>query len=59
VYDALTCLRRIDARDGNVIHLGYDSYDSITEACDARRHVRMGYNSVGSHDMARGRREQG
>lgn len=48
VYDALDRLRRIDARDGNVIHLGYDSYDSITEARDARRHVRMGYNSVGS-----------
>ena len=37
VYDALDRLRRIDARDGNVIHLGYDSYDSITEARDARR----------------------
>ena len=48
VYDALDRLRRIDARDGNVIHLGYDSYGSITEARDARRHVRMGYNSVGS-----------
>ena len=48
VYDALDRLRRIDARDGNVIHLGYDSYDNITEARDARRHVRMGYNSVGS-----------
>ena len=47
-YDALDRLRRIDARDGNVIHLDYDSYDSITEARDARRHVRMGYNSVGS-----------
>ena len=47
-YDALDRLQRIDARDGNVIHLGYDSYDSITEARDARRHVRMGYNSVGS-----------
>ncbi|MEY8607484.1 hypothetical protein AALI25_13630, partial [Muribaculum intestinale] len=47
-YDALDRLLRIDARDGNVIHLGYDSYDSITEARDARRHVRMGYNSVGS-----------
>ncbi|MBC5623803.1 RHS repeat protein, partial [Butyricimonas sp. NSJ-56] len=47
-YDALDRLRRIDARDGNIIHLDYDSYDSITEARDARRHVRMGYNSVGS-----------
>lgn len=47
-YDALDRLRRIDARDGNVIHLDYDSYDSITEARDDRRHVRMGYNSVGS-----------
>lgn len=47
-YDALDRLLRIDARDGNVIHLGYDSYDSITEARDDRRHIRMGYNSVGS-----------
>ena len=47
-YDALDRLRRIDARDGNVIELDYDSYDSITDARDAHRHVRMGYNSVGS-----------
>ena len=47
-YDCLDRLRRIEASDGNVIELGYDSYDSITDARDAHRHVRMGYNSVGS-----------
>ena len=47
-YDALDRLCRIECRDGNVIELGYDSYDSVTEARDALRHVRMGYNSAGS-----------
>ena len=47
-YDALDRLIRVAARDGNIIELGYDSYDSITEARDDHRHVRMGYNSVGS-----------
>lgn len=46
-YDPLGRVVRIDARDGNVIHLGYDSYDGITEARDAHRHIRMGYNPVG------------
>ena len=47
-YDRLGRIREIHGSDGNVIHLGYDSYDSVTEARDAYRHIRMGYNSVGS-----------
>lgn len=47
-YDALGRATRVYAHDGNTVELGYDAYDSVTEARDAHRHVRMTYTPLGS-----------
>lgn len=47
-YDALGRVTRVYAHDGNTVELGYDAYDSVTEARDAHRHVRMTYTPMGS-----------
>ena len=47
-YDALGRVTRVYAHDGNMVELGYDAYDSVTEARDAHRHVRMTYTPMGS-----------
>lgn len=47
-YDALGRVTRVYAHDGNTVELGYDAYDSVTEARDAHRHVRMTYTPLGS-----------
>ena len=47
-YDALGRVTRVYAHDGNTVELGYDAYDSVTEARDAHRHVRMTYTTLGS-----------
>ncbi len=47
-YDALGRVIRVYAHDGNTVELGYDAYDSVTEARDAHRHVRMTYTPLGS-----------
>lgn len=47
-YDALGRVTRVYTHDGNTVELGYDAYDSVTEARDAHRHVRMTYTPLGS-----------
>lgn len=47
-YDALGRVTRMYAHDGNTVELGYDAYDSVTEARDAHRHVKMTYTPLGS-----------
>lgn len=57
-YDALGRVTRVYAHDGNTVELGYDAYDSVTEARDAHRHVRMTYTPLGSlATRAEGERE--
>lgn len=57
-YDALGRVTRVYAHDGNMVELGYDAYDSVTEARDAHRHVRMTYTPLGSlATRAEGERE--
>lgn len=57
-YDALGRVTRVYAHDGNMVELGYDAYDSVTEARDAYRHVRMTYTPLGSlATRAEGERE--
>ena len=55
-YDLLDRVRRIYRPDGNIIDIGYDCYDSVTEVKDKDRHVRMDYTPMGS---LRRREEQG
>ena len=38
-YDLLDRVRRIYRPDGNIIDIGYDCYDSVTEVKDKDRHV--------------------
>ena len=55
-YDLLDRVRRIYRPDGNIIDIGYDCYDSVTEVKDKDRHVRMDYTPMGS---LKRREEQG
>ena len=55
-YDLLDRVRRIYRPDGNIIDIGYDCYDSVTEVKDKDRHVKMDYTPMGS---LRRREEEG
>lgn len=51
LYDVLGRVTWVRQPDNNIITIGYDAYDQVTELKDRHHHVRMDYNAAGSLQM--------